>query len=98
MVMGNQQRIDVVDIATISGQSRLRLLSAHACVEKQTLISGFDVDAVSITARLQRNDFHGDIIQVAQSLQQGGKADLKRISPSGTVFPIADHWSLPTAH
>jgi hypothetical protein len=61
MVVGDNQGIHLSDVPAQGGQPLFGLDAADAGVKKQPYPFGLHIDAVSITARLQRNSYQLDL-------------------------------------
>ncbi len=62
VVVGDQHGIDGVCIPAMPGKPLLNLAAADPGVEEQLHAIGFDVDAISIAAGLERNEPHKKIV------------------------------------
>ena len=58
MIVRYKQRIDVTNVSAMFGQPLLRRFAADARIYEQPNFIGFNIEAVSVTARLQRYRFH----------------------------------------
>jgi hypothetical protein len=59
MVMGNDYRVNIPDAASAGSQSPFRMDSADPGIKKQSGITCFNVDTVSVASRLERYGDHG---------------------------------------
>ena len=71
MIVRDQQRIETLGILSMHGESLLNLDPADPRVEKEPDTIRLDIDAISVAAGLERDDFHGDIL-LQESLLAGG--------------------------
>jgi hypothetical protein len=59
---GDQDRIDRTYIPSVQGQRLLDLAGTNSGVDQQPDAICLDVDAVAVAARLEGDDFHGNIV------------------------------------
>jgi len=53
VIMGNQQSVDLCDIAVVRGKPQLGLPTANPSVKQKANASGFHVDAIAVTSGLK---------------------------------------------
>ena len=71
VVVGDEQSIDVFNVASVRHQSQQCLLAADPRVKEQTHTPRLYIDAVTIAPGLQRNSQHARIILTwARSVQK----------------------------
>jgi hypothetical protein len=58
VIVRDQYRVDVANIPPGPGQSLLGALAGYPRIDQQFHSAGFDVDAISVTSGLERNNLH----------------------------------------